>query len=63
MIIANSGFSIGVSDVFLAFAEQRHGGDVPDPYHGEIDGFDVVLDLIEDGCRGLLADIHKRHGL
>ena len=53
----------GTLDLFLAFAEQRKGGDVPDPYHGEIDGFDVVLDLVEDGCRGLLADIQKRYGI
>jgi len=53
----------GTLDLFLAFAEQPHDGDVPDPYHGDIDGFDVVLDLVEDGCRGLLADMQKRHGV
>lgn len=53
----------GTLALFLTFAEQRHGGDVPDPYHGEVDGFDVVLDLVEDGCRGLFADIQKRHGI
>lgn len=53
----------GTLDLFLTFAEQCRGGDVPDPYHGEIDGFDVVLDLVEDGCRGLLADIQKRQGV
>ena len=53
----------GTLDLFLTFSEQCRGGNVPDPYHGEIDGFDVVLDLVEDGCRGLLADIQKRHGV
>jgi low molecular weight protein-tyrosine phosphatase len=28
--------------------------DVPDPYYGGDDGFTVVLDMVEDACRGLL---------
>ena len=28
--------------------------EVPDPYYGGADGFEVVLDIVEDGCRGLL---------
>jgi len=31
--------------------------DIPDPYYGGVDGFDLVLDLIEAGCRGLLAEV------
>lgn len=35
---------------------------VPDPYYGDTRDFDYALDLIEDGCAGLLAafkpDIH-----
>ena len=31
--------------------------DVPDPYYGGDDGFDVVLDQVERACRGLLAEI------
>ena len=34
--------------------------DVPDPYYGGQEGFDRVLDLLEDGCQGLLAEIVKR---
>jgi protein-tyrosine phosphatase len=30
---------------------------VPDPYFGGEDGFEQVLDLIEDAARGLIADI------
>lgn len=29
-------------------------GDVPDPYYGGPDGFDAVLDLLEDAADGLL---------
>lgn len=30
---------------------------VPDPYYGDISGFDYALDLIEDACAGLLAEL------
>jgi len=30
---------------------------VPDPYYGGADGFDKVLDLLEDACEGLLASM------
>lgn len=33
--------------------------EVPDPYYREADGFEYVLDLIEDACRELLAHIRK----
>jgi protein-tyrosine phosphatase len=37
---------------------RRHGaGDVPDPYHGQARDFELVLDLIEDACDGLLAQL------
>ncbi len=31
--------------------------DVPDPYYGGADGFEVVLDVVERGCSGLLDEI------
>lgn len=34
---------------------------VPDPYYGGDQGFENVLDLIEDACHGLLAHIAKQH--
>jgi protein-tyrosine-phosphatase len=30
---------------------------VPDPYYGGADGFEKVLDLLEDACEGLLASM------
>lgn len=33
---------------------------VPDPYYGGHEGFEQVLDLIEDACDGLLAHIRQR---
>ena len=33
------------------------GGAVPDPYYGGEKGFEIVLDLLEDACEGLLEEI------
>ena len=33
--------------------------DVPDPYYGDADGFDRVLDLVEAACAGLLAELRS----
>lgn len=40
---------------FTAFCTAHDAREVPDPYPGGEDGFEQVLDLVEDGCRGLLA--------
>lgn len=32
---------------------------VPDPYYGGAEGFDLVLDLLEDACDGLLKSFSK----
>lgn len=36
------------------------GTDVPDPYYGAPAGFDRVLDLVEQGCEGLLSHLRQR---
>lgn len=33
---------------------------VPDPYYGGEEGFEQVLDLIEDACEGLIAHLQQR---
>ena len=40
-------------------AEEKHGqfDEVPDPYYGGQDGFELVLDLLEDGCANLLNQL------
>jgi protein-tyrosine phosphatase len=40
-----------------------HNADVPDPYYGEGDGFEAVLDICDAACRGLLRHIRKNHRL
>lgn len=49
--------------LFLDFAPQSGVREVPDPYYGGRQGFERVLDLIEQAATGLLADIRVRHGL
>ncbi|MDO4724096.1 MAG: low molecular weight protein-tyrosine-phosphatase [Comamonadaceae bacterium] len=40
-----------------AFASRHAATQVPDPYYGGADGFEQVLDLVEDACDGLLAQL------
>ncbi|MBN1926531.1 MAG: low molecular weight phosphotyrosine protein phosphatase [Prolixibacteraceae bacterium] len=41
------------------FSPDHIGRPVPDPYYGGDDGFELVLDLLEDTCEGLLNAIRK----
>jgi len=45
--------------LFLDFAAGLEGKDVPDPYYGDLPGFERVLDLCEAGARGLLARLER----
>lgn len=36
------------------FEQYAAAGEVPDPYYGGPSGFELVLDLLEDACGGLL---------
>jgi protein-tyrosine phosphatase len=45
--------------LFLDFAPGLGRRDVPDPYYGGAAGFEEVLDLVEEGARGLLAALAK----
>ncbi len=33
---------------------------IPDPYYGGYNGFELVLDLLEDACDGLLEELRSR---
>ncbi len=46
--------------LFLDYSSQNKYSEVPDPYHGGSKGFELVLDLIEDGCEGLLEVVKKQ---
>lgn len=46
---------------FTEFCRAHPGADkVPDPYYGGDEGFERVLDLLEDGCAGLLDEAVAR---
>ncbi len=34
--------------------------EVPDPYSGDLDGFELVLDICERACRGLLDHVREQ---
>ena len=46
---------------FLDFAPDRPEREVPDPFHGGPEGFELVMDLAEAASEGLLKDIRERH--
>lgn len=46
--------------LFLEFGARGDYREVPDPYYGGSDGFELVLDLVEDAAEGLLKHIRQR---
>ena len=40
-------------ELLLEYGDKYHGKEVPDPYGGPPKGYELALDMIEDGCRGL----------
>jgi len=49
----------GELELFLRYGSGRHGLEVPDPYYGGEQGFERVLDLVEEAAEGLLAHIRR----
>ncbi|WP_126445532.1 low molecular weight protein-tyrosine-phosphatase [Sulfuricystis multivorans] len=45
----------GKLGLFLEFAPERGFDEVPDPYYGGLEGFEIVLDLVEAAADGLLS--------
>ena len=41
------------------FAKNKKYNGVPDPYYGGPKGFELVLDILEDACEGLLEKVKK----
>ncbi len=40
--------------MFCDFCDDHDEDEVPDPYYGGPEGFEKVLDLLEDGCAGII---------
>ena len=47
--------------LFLEYARHHGEREVPDPYYGGADGFERVLDMVEDAAQGLLEQIRRQH--
>ena len=47
--------------LFLEYASRHDQREVPDPYYGGEEGFERVLDMVEDAAQGLLGHIQKNH--
>jgi protein-tyrosine phosphatase len=47
--------------LFLEYARHHSEREVPDPYYGGADGFERVLDMVEDAAQGLLEQIRRQH--
>lgn len=48
--------------LLLDYAPSATHREVPDPYYGGPEGFEVVLDLVEEGAEGLLDHLREAHG-
>lgn len=53
----------GELSLFLQYAQGVAEREVPDPYYGGAEGFDRVLDLVENAADGLLDQLVRRHAL
>jgi len=42
---------------FMSFCQRHSDRRVPDPYYGGQRGFDHVINLLEDGCDGILTEL------
>jgi protein-tyrosine phosphatase len=48
--------------LFMEYARNFEDDEVPDPYYGLGHGFDLVLDMVEDGAQGLIEEIKQKLG-
>lgn len=42
-----------------SFCQKNDFSEVPDPYYGGSQGFELVLDLLEDACEGIFQQLLK----
>jgi protein-tyrosine phosphatase len=46
--------------LFMDFSSRFEVDEVPDPYYGRGEGFDLVLDMVEDATQGLVNHLIER---
>lgn len=45
--------------LITAFSKSYKNEEIPDPYYGGDESFELVLDMLEDACEGILQKIKK----
>ena len=50
----------GHLSLFLDFSQQNSHSEVPDPYYGGDNGFELVFNLVEEASQGLLQHIQAK---
>jgi protein-tyrosine phosphatase len=45
--------------LFMDFSKSYDDQEVPDPYYGLGQGFDLVIDMVEDAARGIIEEIKR----
>jgi protein-tyrosine phosphatase len=50
-------YKLNMMLAFTRMPKHQSINEVPDPYYGAGDGFEVVLNLLEDSCQGLIEAI------
>ena len=58
--LARNAFDLEKIYKMTDFSSGNQYQSVPDPYYGGDDGFELVLDVLEDSCRGLLREIKSK---
>jgi len=61
--MASSGPGRAKIRLMCDFATRFSDREVPDPYYGGNQGFEHVMDLLEDACDGLLKELRENGGL
>ena len=57
--IARNPNDLGKIYKMTEFSRKMDYKSVPDPYYGGSDGFELVLDILEDACNGLTVDLQE----
>ena len=46
-------------ELLLEYGDRFHGQEVPDPFNGKEENYRVALEMIEDGCAGLMTLLQR----
>ncbi|MDD4109016.1 MAG: low molecular weight phosphotyrosine protein phosphatase [Prolixibacteraceae bacterium] len=58
--LARNNTDLGKIHKMTDFSIEWSYDEIPDPYYGGYEGFELVLDLLEDSCKGLLEYIQLK---